>query len=331
MPGTQDIIALGLSLLLTVGGFLLRRIFVKRVKAAAALGEAPHRSYLTGKRLFGIINLIGAWWFVAKGFSLVFGAEKKPFAPKLFPDRWDGPFGLSISHTVLVTWGIIAAVLAFALVFRFFIVPRMAENPHGVQLLLETAVENLDRYVGTKLHGMSLSFGAYMFSTATLLVASALAELLGFHAPTADITMTLALALITFFLINYYGFQKKGLLGRIRSLAGIANVKSPPGAPLGERLQARLKNVAQPSTIGFPFRVISDLVVPLSLTCRLFGNMFGGMIIIDLIYYALGSKAIGFPSIAGLYFNVFHPLIQAFIFITLTLSYIEEATAEAEH
>lgn len=58
----------------------------------------------------------------------------------------------------------------------------------------------------------------------------------------------------------------------------------------------------------------------------MFGNMLGGMIVMDLLYNALGSYAIGIPSVVGLYFNVFHPLIQAFIFITLTLSYIEEAT-----
>ena len=46
----------------------------------------------------------------------------------------------------------------------------------------------------------------------------------------------------------------------------------------------------------------------------------------DLIYYAMGNAAVGIPGVLGLYFNLFHPVIQAFIFITLTLTFINEAT-----
>jgi F-type H+-transporting ATPase subunit a len=50
-----------------------------------------------------------------------------------------------------------------------------------------------------------------------------------------------------------------------------------------------------------------------------------GLVVMDLLYSALGDYAVGIPSLAGLYFNVFHPLIQIFIFITLTLTFINEA------
>ena len=92
----------------------------------------------------------------------------------------------------------------------------------------------------------------------------------------------------------------------------------------------RIKSLAQPTPVVFPIRVISDCAVPVSMACRLFGNMLGGMIVMDLIYKSLGNGAIGIPSVVGLYFNVFHPLIQAFIFITLTLTFINEATEEQE-
>ena len=132
------------------------------------------------------------------------------------------------------------------------------------------------------------------------MVGCAAVELLGYRAPTADITMTFALALITFILINYYGIKKKGVVGRIKSLA-------------------------KPTPVVYPMKIVSDLAVPVSLACRLFGNMLGGMIVMDLLYYALGSAAIGIPSVLGLYFNLFHPLIQTFIFVTLTLTFINEA------
>ena len=206
---------------------------------------------------------------------------------------------LHISPTVFTTWGILAVVLVLALVFRLVLAPRLKENPRGLQRALEAAVEGLDNYVGSKLHGMSESFGAYIFSLGLLLIASAFTELLGVRAPTTDITMTLALGLMTFFLVNFYGFKRRGFLGRLKSLSN-------------------------------PFLVLSDLVSPVSMACRLFGNMFAGMIIVDLIYLAMGKFAVALPSVVGLYFNLFHPLIQAFIFITLTLSFIAEAAEEKE-
>jgi F-type H+-transporting ATPase subunit a len=83
--------------------------------------------------------------------------------------------------------------------------------------------------------------------------------------------------------------------------------------------------MASPTPIVFPIKIVTDLAIPVSLACRLFGNMLGGMIVMDLLYMALGNAAVGIPSILGLYFNVFHPLIQTFIFVTLSLTFINEA------
>jgi F-type H+-transporting ATPase subunit a len=125
-------------------------------------------------------------------------------------------------------------------------------------------------------------------------------ELFRLRPPTADITMTFALAFMTFIFINVYGIRKKGSIGRIKALAS-------------------------PTPVVFIFRVIAEIAIPVSMACRLFGNMLGGMIVIDLLYMALGSGAVAIPSVAGLYFNVFHPMMQTFIFVTLTLTFINEA------
>ena len=52
------------------------------------------------------------------------------------------------------------------------------------------------------------------------------------------------------------------------------------------------------------------------------------MIVVELIYYALGAFSVGIPAVLGLYFNAFHPLIQFFIFINLSLTFIGEAVEE---
>jgi F-type H+-transporting ATPase subunit a len=129
---------------------------------------------------------------------------------------------------------------------------------------------------------------------------SAFLELFRLRAPTADIMMTAALALLTFIMINVYGISRKGAGGRIKALAS-------------------------PTPVVFVFRVITEFALPVSMACRLFGNMLGGMIVMDMLYSALGYGAVGIPSVIGLFFNIFHPLIQAFIFITLTLTFINEA------
>ena len=204
-----------------------------------------------------------------------------------------------VSSTVLTTWCIIAAVLALALAFRFICVPRFKENPKGLQRALEAAVEGLDSYVGSRLHGTGEAFGAYIFSLALLLISCAFVELLGLRPPTSDFTMTLGLASLSLVLVNIYGFKRRGFLGRLK---GFSN----------------------------PFLLLSDFITPVSMACRLFGNMFAGMVIIDLLYAAMGKFAVALPSVVGVYFNVFHPLIQAFIFITLTLSNIAEASEAVE-
>ena len=84
--------------------------------------------------------------------------------------------------------------------------------------------------------------------------------------------------------------------------------------------------VAPMRIIMIPLKMVSDIAVPVSLACRLFGNMLGGMIVMELLKGALGGYGTGIPALAGLYFNLFHPLIQAYIFITLSLTFIEEAT-----
>lgn len=254
------------------------------------------------RKIGGLLALTVVLW-VAITFllSLLFGkAVSEPFTVALAPERMT-LFGLSVSGTVVTTWVIMGILILAALLLRVFYIPRFKTQPKGLQNVLEIAIESIERYTDSKTEHLGGNLAAYLFTLALFLVASAVAELFGVRAPTADITMTFALALITFFLINYYGIRRKGLRGRIKALSN-------------------------PTPVVLPLRIISDIALPVSMACRLFGNMLGGMIVMELLYRALGKGAFGVPGIVGLYFNVFHPLIQAFIFITLSLTFINEAT-----
>jgi F-type H+-transporting ATPase subunit a len=148
-----------------------------------------------------------------------------------------------------------------------------------------------------------------MFTLAIYLVFSAALELFGLRAPTSDLAVTFSLGLITFFLLNFFGLKKLGIGGRLASMGGSVKAMRP---------------------IMIPIKIVSDIAIPVSLACRLFGNMLGGMIVMELLKGALGGYASGIPGVAGLYFNLFHPVIQAYIFITLSLTFIDEAMESPE-
>lgn len=209
-------------------------------------------------------------------------------------------WGMSVSTSVI--YAVISTICLglTALVLRFAVIRRFKEEPRGIQTVLEIMVETIQSYTDNQSGHLGQNLGAYIFSLAALMVFSEIFELLGLRPPTADLIMTLSMAICTFFLINFYGVKKKGVGGRIASFA-------------------------KPVAVVFPIRVLSDIAIPVSLACRLFGNMLGGMIVVHLLYMALGHFSIGIPAVMGLYFNIFHPLMQAFIFITLSLTFIREA------
>lgn len=252
-------------------------------------------------RLLTVLMIIAAWFFIGTAItSLWSGKAGMNVEFEMFSERVS-LFGFSMAKTSLVMWIITAIVLVLGLIFRFVIFPKFdPDNPKGFQNLMELAVESMENFTKNTIGDYSGELAPYMFSLAVFMVMCAASELIGVRPPTSDLIVTLAMGLITFVLINVYGVRKKGFGGRVKSLA-------------------------KPTPVIFPMKVLSDVAVPVSLACRLFGNMIGGMIVMDLLKSVLGGYASGIPAVAGLYFNLFHPLIQTYIFIILSLTFINEA------
>jgi F-type H+-transporting ATPase subunit a len=276
-------------------GFLWRRGIVASV---AAGGMEKKKKRL--RTLATMVILIGLYLLATRLIDILFGPHVGE-GPEIsiWPDRVDF-LGMELSTTVIYSWYVMAALVALALILRFTALRRLREQPRGLQNAMELIIEKIQGYTDSQAHGSGEFLASYIFTVAAFLVACAALELFGLRTPASDIMFTFALALITFVLINAYGIKKKGVGGRIKSLAS-------------------------PTPVVFIIRVVTDMAIPVSMASRLFGNMLGGMIVMDLVYSSLGNNAIGLPSLAGLYFNVFHPLIQAFIFVTLTLTFINEA------
>lgn len=278
--------------------FFIRRGAIKRL---AAKGGEPTKKQKRLQKLSLVIMVAAIYVAIVKGLTVIFGKpESGEIDISIWAERIDVG-GYSLSMTVVHTWIVMAVLIIAALILRFFVIPHFKDIPKGIQNVVELMVEYADKYTKSKTHDLGDGLGSYIFVIAAFLVGCAVIELFGVAAPTSDITMTFALSFLTFILFNIYGIKKKGVAGRFKSLA-------------------------VPTPIVFPMKIISDCAIPISMACRLFGNMLGGMIVMDLLYTALGNGAVGIPSVLGLYFNVFHPLIQAFIFVTLTLTFVNEAT-----
>lgn len=133
------------------------------------------------------------------------------------------------------------------------------------------------------------------------------------RSPDADINMTLAMALVTFTIVQIAGIRAHGVRGRI-------------------------KHMAQPAFI-LPIEIISELSRIISLSARLFGNVFAGEVLLGVMYAMSNAIKITiipflFP-VVFLFLEVLFGAIQALVFALLTLIYITLATAgghdEEEH
>ncbi len=111
----------------------------------------------------------------------------------------------------------------------------------------------------------------------------------------ADLNMTLAMAIIAFIAFQYYGVRAHG------------------GGHFKEYLN--------------PLHIIGDLSRIISLSARLFGNTFGGSVLVVVMYFLLGSLFVGLFTFVFLGLEMFFGLIQALLFSILTLSYITLAAA----
>jgi len=289
-------ILLGISIPVILWGYFWRR----RIIAVYASDIETTKKTKRLKTLAIMIAVIGVYIMLTRLISIIFHPEEHfDLEFSLWPERVE-VLGFSLSVTIIYTWVAMALLIIASILLRLTIVNRFEELPRGAQNIIETVAEAVGKYTNAQAHGTGEFLCSYILSIASLMLMSAFLELFRLRPPTADITMTFALAFMTFIFINVYGVRRKGGIGRLKSLAS-------------------------PTPVVFVFRVISEIAIPISMACRLFGNMLGGMIVIDLLYMALGSNAVGIPSVAGLYFNVFHPMMQTFIFITLTLTFINEA------
>lgn len=132
----------------------------------------------------------------------------------------------------------------------------------------------------------------------------------GFEEPTKSVNTDLALALLVFFVVQAYGIQKKGFLTYIRSFA---DDPFPMKGPL--ILLFFLNPFFYLNILGLVASVVSHAF-------RLFGNIFGGAMIIVIVSSLL--KYVLVPVGLFAFFGLFAGIVQAFVFTMLAVTYIQQ-------
>jgi F-type H+-transporting ATPase subunit a len=212
--------------------------------------------------------------------------------------------GVYITETVVNTW----LIMILLVVVSIILTRKMKLIPDGKQSAAEILVGLMNSLVGSSMGKDKLRYTPYMGTLMIYLVVANLWGLTGLRAPTADLNTTFALSLLTFVMIHGFAIKKKGPFGWFKD------------------------TFLSPVALMAPLNMISEVATPVSLAFRLFGNITGGMIIMSLIYGALGSIFSSFlpipifmaaiPAVLHAYFDVFAGVLQAFIFTMLTMVFV---------
>jgi F-type H+-transporting ATPase subunit a len=236
-----------------------------------------------------------------------------------------------IPDHVTYTWLVMILLAGVA-----FVASRhVALVPRGLQNVLEVVLEQFQQMIDDVIGHAGRPFLPLIATLGLfILVGNLLGLVPGMNGPTTNLNTTAACALVVFFAYHWIGVRKQGALTYLKHFMGPVPLALKP--------------------LMFVIEIISHLARPLSLTLRLFGNMFGGHILLAIIFFlmgldgligwALSGSAIGavVGGIGGAVMIVFtvgflYPLkilvsfLQAFIFVMLTMLYISGAIEEAEH
>ena len=203
--------------------------------------------------------------------------------------------GIPIYESVVVTWIIMLAVL---LICVLLVRNLKVENPGRKQIVLETAVQGLYNFFKGTIGEHGTAYIPYLMSVVLYIGIANLIGLIGFKPPTKDMNVTVALAVMSIVLIEVAGVRQKGTKGW-------------------------LKSFAEPMPIVLPINVLEVFIKPLSLCMRLFGNILGAFVIMELLKIVVPAFL---PAVFSCYFDIFDGLIQAYVFVFLTSLFIKEAT-----
>lgn len=212
-------------------------------------------------------------------------------------------------HEVWITTSHACIVIVMAIMIVFAVaanrkMKKATDVPDGFQNVIELIVEMLDKMVESTMGKWAPRFVNYISTIFIFILMSNISGLFGLRPPTADYGTTLALALITFFMIWVNKFRHQ----KLKTIWTDMCSPLPPWLP-----------------IWLPINLVSELAIPVSLSLRLFANVLSGTVIMALVYGLLRIIALAWPSVLHVYFDLFSGAIQTYVFCMLTMTYVTQA------
>ena len=227
--------------------------------------------------------------------------------------------GIPITASLVVTWGV---MLVLTLVCIWLTHDLKVKNISKRQAAAEFIVKTVENFVRSNMGEKWAHYTPFVASIFALSLCSSLASLVGLWSPTADVSTTMAWAIVVFVIITATKIRTNGIGGY-------------------------LKGFCDPIFVMAPFNVLGEVFTPISMAFRHFGNIVSGTVITALVYAALVAAnhalfgwlpgavgeilssipflTVGVPAVISLYFDWFGSFMQAFIFCMLTMMFIASA------
>ena len=200
---------------------------------------------------------------------------------------------LDIKESVVVTWIIMAVIVALCIIF---VRNLKVENPGKGQLLLESAISTGQNFFEDVMGKENRKYIPYLLTVLIYIGISNIIGLFGFKPPTKDLNVTAAIAIMSMILIEYSGIHKNGV-------------------------KHWVKHFAEPVPFVAPIMILEIVIRPLSLCMRLFGNVLGAFVIMELLKTVVPVLV---PIPFSFDFDIFDGLLQAYVFVFLTALFMNE-------
>lgn len=201
---------------------------------------------------------------------------------------WIGP--IHIQQSVLTSWLLIIAIFVVFIISR----KKLSLQPGKYQVILEGIYTAMHDAVEDVLPEQADLVFPYIATLWIFILCSNLIGIIpGFYSPTADLSVTTCLAILTFLSVHWFGIRAEGLKNYLR-------------------------HYIRPSPFLLPFHLISEISRTLALAVRLFGNMMSLELTALIVLLVAGFLA----PIPILMLHIVEAIIQAYIFGMLALIYI---------
>ncbi len=226
-------------------------------------------------------------------------------------------FQPSITSTILTMW----IVMALLFVLSFLATRQMRDVPRGLQNLAEFAYESLENF-GIGLGGPAAKPYIPLFASFFILIlfcnwiglVPPVGKLEELRAPTSDVNITIGLALVSFIFFEYQGFKRLGVGGYLRKFFPFYEFKNGIGAGIIAVFVGLIE-------------LMLEFVKPLTLSMRLFGNIYGG----EVALAAITALTLVVLPVALVGLEVILNFVQALIFSVLTLMFTLLAIESHDH